>query len=233
MAEPSALLLETLLKLANDGTTVLIISGRPKKFFLRFFPALSYRCVAEYGAFFWSHRAQKWEERLSENDFKEARASTLAIMKAFTSNIPGFLLRRRNVPLFSITARRIPTWHGSRRLSFERSWSKSSPDRCLTLRWERGPWKYGLSYVRKVRHFDWYLAQGKDSYDHLVTIGDERTDEEMYGIQSASNTSVYVGANDSRAKYKVQDVDQLTLFLDALSRRRAVPERGTEAEKYA
>jgi trehalose 6-phosphate synthase/phosphatase len=49
-----------------------------------------------------------------------------------------------------------------------------------------------------------------------VAAGDDRTDEDMFAALDESGAAVHVGEKETRAQFKVPDVDGLRVLLRAL-----------------
>ena len=220
LAQPSADLLGMLRSLAETpGTDVHVVTGRSPELIERWLGALPVSLYAEHGA--WSRPAgsQTWVGRvLPESTWREP---ALRMLHDYARNTPGALVEEKRLGV---------AWHyrwadpeigdlRSRELRSQLTDMLSNTgaeilhgDRVIEVR------PTGMSKALVVESV--LLSAGPGAV--LVALGDDRTDEEMFGAIPPDAVSVHLGAGSSRARYRLSTVAAARDLLANLTRRRAV-----------
>lgn len=209
-AKPTKELYETLDKINNDPKTDLIlITGRDKYTFNKWFGHKDYKLIAEHGAWF-KDQGKDWImlEALTNNWFE----SILPVLENFMDRTPGSLIEEKAYSL---------TWHyrnmdpdlGKIRASQLISTLKGlivnhnleimEGDKVIEVK---------VSGVNKGRSANKMLL-GKE-YSFIFAIGDDVTDEYMFEELPEQTYTVKVGLKKTIANYYVDGTNQVKQLLE-------------------
>ncbi|MCC6238183.1 MAG: bifunctional alpha,alpha-trehalose-phosphate synthase (UDP-forming)/trehalose-phosphatase [Dehalococcoidia bacterium] len=220
LAQPSAGLLEMLRTLVETrGTEVHVATGRSPELIERWLGHLPVSLYAEHGA--WSRPAGSltWVGRpLAESTWREP---ALRMLHDYAKNTPGALVEEKRLGV---------AWHyrwadpeigalRSRELRSQLTDLLSNTgaeilhgDRVIEVR------PAGISKALVVESVLLNARPGA----LMVALGDDRTDEEMFGALPPGAVSVHLGSGPSRARYRLSTVAAARELLADLTRRRAV-----------
>lgn len=206
-AKPGKELIELISNLAAvSGNQIVIISGRDKQTLEAWFGNLPIGIVAEHGAWI---KEDTWEilEPLS-NDWKKEIYPTLEL---YMDRTPGSFIEEKDYSL---------VWH-YRKTSSELSAMRV---RELTDELVLGTANLNLqilhgdkvvevknSGINKGRTALYWLE--KDTWDFVIAIGDDRTDEDMFLVLPERCYSVKVGLSSTAARYNVKSQNEVILLL--------------------
>jgi trehalose 6-phosphate synthase/phosphatase len=213
-AIPTERLLDVLAKLiAKTQTKVMIISGRGYQEIDRLLGHLPIDIIAEHGAMM--KKKGVWKKQIIDNG--SWRNKILLIVNRITLTCPNSFVEEKQ---FSIS------WH-YRNADSELGYSNS---RALIYILETAIHEYKLKMLdgNKVieimtNKFGKGIAVknivGKNKYDYILAIGDDKTDEEMFEYLShnAYAHTVKVGEGSTYAKYKLNKVKNVIPLLEQLS----------------
>ena len=212
-AKPTQELYDTLDTINNDPKTDLVlITGRDKFTFNKWFGHKNYKLIAEHGAWF-KDRNKDWVmlEALTNNWF----GFILPILENFMDRTPGSLIEEKAYSL---------TWHyrnmdpdlGKRRASqlistlegliANHNLEIMEGDKVIEVK---------LSGVNKGRSANKMLL-GK-TYDFIFAIGDDVTDEYMFEELPEETYTVKVGLKKTVANYYVDGTNQVKQLLESFS----------------
>lgn len=214
-ATPSLKLRWTLRKLAKQpNTQVAIVSGRPRKALQRWFRGIPVLLAAEHGA--WKRYDGKWSH--TDTDFKEVKGRIREILAQYASRTAGAEVEEKDYAM---------VWHYrnvAHELAFVRSLELMRElEAILTddeVQIHRGN---KIIEVKPNNVSKGYVAADLEaSYpsDFILCAGDDYTDEDMFKAISKDAISIKVGPGDTRAKYQISDVAQMTALLEDLSRQK-------------
>jgi trehalose 6-phosphate synthase/phosphatase len=200
-----------LAKLAEEPkNTIAIISGRPKVDMDRWLGALGIGLAAEHGGYI----KQKNVWRCTADNSHDWKQTIIAIMQYYAASTPGAFVEEKNLVL---------AWH------YRTSPPYLAQKNLVVLKRVLLPYlrQYGLQFfdgkkvlevkspnVNKavaVRH--WFNT----SYDFVMVIGDDYTDEDMFSAVPARSYTIKVGAGKTAAKFRVKNVAAVTEILEKLN----------------
>lgn len=209
-AKPTKELYETLDKINNDPKTDLVlITGRDKSTFNKWFGHKNYKLIAEHGAWF-KDRAKDWVmlEALTNNWFE----AILPILENFMDRTPGSLIEEKAYSL---------AWHYR---NMDPDLGKRSASQLIStleglianhnLEILEGDKviEVKVSGVNKGRSANKMLL-GK-TYDFIFAIGDDVTDEYMFEELPKETYTVKVGLKKTAANYYVHGTNQVKQLLE-------------------
>lgn len=199
-------LLETLLK--DHKNKVVIISGRDKQTLSSWFPLHKLAMMAEHGAWIKTNGASWQTIKPLTNTWKDELRSLLI---RFTDRVPGSAVEEKEYSL---------TWHyraAEVQLSLEMAKELVSELMALTANLD-------VSIIQgnkviEVKNSGVNKGSGalyfinKNTYDFILAIGDDETDEDMFAVLPEYACSIKVGLIPTRAKYSLKDQAEVIPFL--------------------
>jgi trehalose 6-phosphate synthase/phosphatase len=212
-ATPSKKLLASLLKLnGSPNTKLVVISGRAYQDIDGFVGHLPIDIVAEHGAMI--RENEVWRELIPDNEDWKKKVSP--VMLGIASKCAGTFMEEKRFSL---------AWH----------YRNADPDAGFTAsRILIGELKAVIPGLQlkitdgnkvvevKKRNIDkgkgtLYLLQ-KDDYDFILSIGDDKTDEDMFEVleHNPRAYTIKVGPGDTLAKYRLENVQNVIVLLNEL-----------------
>lgn len=209
-AKPDEMLYGVLKKLSTDpDNTLVIISGRDKETLDRWFgPDWNIHFVAEHGVWL-RDPGEDWHmmEQIN-NDWKE---SVEPLLEYYVDQTPRSFIEHKNFSL---------VWHyrnSDPDLGNQRAWELKDELRTLTsnlnLEIMDGDKvleiKYsGINKGRAAKH-----KLGDHSYDFILAVGDDWTDEFTFEAMPESAYTIKVGTKTTKASYYIDSVDMVREML--------------------
>ncbi|MFD1140646.1 bifunctional alpha,alpha-trehalose-phosphate synthase (UDP-forming)/trehalose-phosphatase [Larkinella insperata] len=213
LAAPSAAVLETLDKLARlPENKVVIISGRDRPTLENWLGGLPIDLVAEHGAC----QRQNGNWHVNSGDETRWKASVRPYLEEIVNRCTGSFIEEKATTL---------AWHyrnADEHIGFERS-----RELLFTLN-QLLP--HGLrildgNKVVEIKSADWdkgKLAErlmAEKPYDFVLAVGDDQTDEDMLAVLTENHHyPVKVGKGTTTAAFRVADVSQVLVLLNAFVR---------------
>lgn len=213
-ALPSKELLRTLKELAGKPRTkVVIITGRAWEDMDTFVGSLPIGIIAEHGAMLKENG--RWQEQ--SGDDRGWKKYILPILNEASAECPGSFVEEKHFSL---------TWHYRN----AESESGDTHSRELIRILESIIPSYNLKILdgnKVVEIMNKEIGKGKavknlveqNNYDYILSIGDDKTDEEMFEffLHSSNAVTVKVGNGNTFAKYKLDNVNNVISLLEQLS----------------
>jgi len=203
-AKPDETLYSILKELSNDnGNTLVIISGRDKETLSRWFdPAWDIHFVAEHGVWLREPGGEWHMMEQIDNDWKE---SVQPLLEYYVDQTPRTFIEHKNFSL---------VWHYRKAdpdLGLQRAWELKDELRTLTsnlnLEIMDGDKvleiKYsGINKGRAALH-----KMGDNSYDFILAVGDDWTDEFTFDVMPEESYTIKVGTKTTKASYYIENVE--------------------------
>lgn len=209
-AFPSPELLELLRALARDSrNTVVVSSGRDRSTIEQWLGGLGIGLAAEHGAFFKENgiwhgcaREMHWEEGL------------LGILEHFTDKTPRSRLETKTTSLVW-HFREVDPWladlRGTQLIN-----ALIAPGARLGLQIMRGNKIVEIKSSDFTKGTEIKRLLEKESYDFILAIGDDTTDDDMFAALPPEAVSIKVGQFSAGAKYCIPYQSQVLPFLTGL-----------------
>jgi len=211
-AIPSEKLLDILIKLIEKPQTkVIIISGRGHQDIDKLLGHLPIDIIAEHGAMIKENG--KWKKQSIDNGLW--KNAVLPLLNRTTLTCPKSFVEEK---LFSLT------WH------YRNAESGYVHSRELICILEDLIHSYNLKILdgnKGLEVMSEKIGKGiaveklleQNNYDYILSIGDDKTDEEMFEslLHNANAVTVKVGKGSTSAKYKLDKVNDVISFLGRLS----------------
>ncbi len=197
---------------AKENTELVIISGRDRDTFTRWFKNKNFNLITEHGV--WLKKiSEEWKFLLQINsDWKSKIIHTL---EYYVDRTPGSFIEEKNYSL---------VWH------YRKTDSELGQMRAIELKDELSNLtsnddleimegnkvieikNRGVNKGQAAMQF----MQGNE-YDFIVGIGDDWTDEYLFGVLPADAISIKVGIGKTGAKYHLADYREVRDFLKHLT----------------
>ena len=210
LAVPDMKLLSLTERLAAVADVV-IISGRNRDFLDKWFSHLDLIIVAEHGAFI-RYAGGEWDSSLDQDDGWKERIRPL--MDSFTNKCKGSFVEEKRVSL---------SWH------YRNADEDLSALRSIELKneLEESIFNMPLQVIDghkvvevKMAGYNKGTAAKKltalESYDFILAIGDDKTDEELFQALPDHAISLKVGKGPTRAKYNFLKQSEVIAFVRRL-----------------
>lgn len=211
-AGPTKELIHLLHLLIQKNNHVAIISGRDKETLQNWFENLSISLVAEHGAFFKLFNTN-W--KLYQNNIDTSwKNAILNILKLYSDRLPGAFIEEKT---FSIVfhyrntdpetqAMIIPELNGHlQNFISNTKLVVNKGSKILEIK----PANIGKNCVAEI--FD------LRSYDFILAIGDDYTDEDMFKVLPHEAITIKVGEISTLAKYNIKSPQQVIKLLEKLA----------------
>lgn len=212
-AIPSEDLLDLLSKTSDvPDNHLVIITGRKRDDIERLTGNIPADIIAEHGAMIRQNR--KW--RVLLEDSTEWKKEVFKLLRKFCDACPNSMIEEKN---YSIA------WHY--RIAEKESGMASS--RALISELEKIASRYNLRIFdgnkvvevigRRInKGFAVQYLLEKRKYDHILVLGDDKTDEEMFKVllENENAYTVKIGEGETLARYRLQDPSRVMILLEYL-----------------
>ena len=211
LASPDEEVLNLLSALSQSrGTSVHLISGRPREVLDAWFGALPIGLHAEHG--YWSRTSHRGSWRAFRRGAPAWKAAILEILDRYTDQTPGSLIEEKTAAL---------TWH----------YRMADPELAARIRTEllielrealRGVQAQVLEghKIVEIRTAGVHkgvvarrLLKAGDGEQAVLAMGDDRTDEDLFAALPPSCFTIHVGAGTTLARHRLPDPQSARAFL--------------------
>lgn len=205
---------DSLLKLLNglsnqNGTELVIISGRPHEFLEQHFAHLNITLVAEHGLFLKKPNAE-WEEKKGvSNEWKEY---LLPVLDTFTDNTPGTFIEHKKNSLVWHYRKTDPELGIARAVELKTVLSSLLPNDLTLLDGNKVLELVPANINKGVVSLDLFNAK---PYDFVLAAGDDVTDENMFTNLPSDTFKVKIGKKKTAAEFYTRNYSS---FLSLLSK---------------
>ncbi len=212
-AMPDKQLYDLLDKLSGkENTEVVIISGRDRDTFDKWFHNKNFHLIAEHGV--WLKKiAGKWDFLLQiNNDWKSKIAPTL---EYYVDRTPGSFIEEKNYSLVWHYRKTDTELGQMRAIELKDELSNLTANDDLEIMEGNKVIEIKNRGVNKGQAAMQFM-QG-NQYDFIVGIGDDWTDEYLFGVIPTDGVSIKVGTGKTGAKYHLADFKEVRGFLKQLT----------------
>lgn len=200
-AKPDQELRELFKKLAAiSNTTVFIISGREKYFLQTELGFLNIGLVAEHGAWIRDF-GQNWK-KLIDWDAIQWKKNIIPILSDAISKIPGIYYEEKDTALVFHFRQISAINEDSVQSFYETLLSKIDKKKYTILQGDQ-ILEIRLKNIHKGLVCNYLLS--KSSFDYILSIGDDNTDEDMFFLLPEGSINIKVGKKESHAKFCLPD----------------------------
>jgi trehalose 6-phosphate synthase/phosphatase len=197
---------------AAEGNEVVLISGRDKAIMERWFGELGISIVSDHGVWF-KEKGSDWHMREQlKVDWKQ---SIRPILERQSDRTPGAILEEKEYSLAWHYRLADPELAALRLTELREALMELTANLDLSVLEGDKVLEVKNTIVNKGRAASVWLA-GR-SWDFILAVGDDRTDEDMFAILPDTAYSIKVGSGISKAKYSVNSVDEVRALLKVLA----------------
>ncbi|WP_417871433.1 bifunctional alpha,alpha-trehalose-phosphate synthase (UDP-forming)/trehalose-phosphatase [Winogradskyella sp.] len=209
-AEPDEALFRLLDKL-HEKTTLVLISGRDKDTFQRWFGHKPYNLVTDHGV--WLYKNKEWNtlERIKTDWMQNIRP----ILETFVDRTPGTFIETKNYSLAWHYRKADPELAKIRTIELNTVLTSMVANNGLSILKGNKVIEIKSSNVNKGRVVSRLLTQ--DNYDFVSIFGDDWTDEYMFEEAPESAYTIKVGYTKTKAKYQIQGTEKVRELLEKLA----------------
>ena len=212
LAIPNHNLIKILDSLSNvDGMDIAIVSGRNKQFLDDNLGKLNISIIAEHGHFF--KKSNKNWINLGNID-KVFLNDIYAIFQSFSDRTPGTFTERKESGLVWHYRKTDPELASERVVEIETVLNSLLTDQFQILNLDK-------AIEVTSRKFDKGSAINEltknKKYDHIVCIGDDITDENMFKNLDENSTTIKVGIKKTHARFYIDDPHGVVSLLDDIN----------------
>jgi trehalose 6-phosphate synthase/phosphatase len=211
-AKPTAELYELLDRLnALPNTEVVLISGRDRETFEKWFSHKNYTLITDHGV--WICKDQNWQalERLKTEWMKSIRP----ILDTFVDRTPGTFIEPKTYSLAWHYRTADPELAQTRTIELNTVLTSMVANNDLSVLEGNKVIEIKSSNVNKGRAVNRVLV--RDNYDFVLVIGDDWTDEYMFEEAPDFAHTIKVGYNRTKAKYQIKDSKKVLELLTRIS----------------
>jgi len=201
-------LLDSLQK--KENTTVVLISGRDRETFQKWFGHKNYTLVTDHGV--WLYQNNEWIEleRLKTDWMQNIRP----ILETFVDRTPGTFIETKNYSLAWHYRTADPELALRRTIELNTVLTSMVSNNDLSILKGNKVIEIKSSNVNKGRAVSRLLMQ--EEYDFITVIGDDWTDEYMFEEVPEWAYSIKVGIAKTKAKYMIKDTGKVRQLLKRL-----------------
>lgn len=212
LAVPSADLLRLLLQLAEHPANILVlISGRDRRTLNEWFGQLPVTLVAEHGSWI-RERGTDW--RMLKQQTSGWKVQILPILQLYADRLPGAMVEEKDYAV---------AWHyrsadpeQAQRLAGELFDHLVTFTANIEIQVLRG---HKVIEVKTAGITKGTAAQyiiEHERPDFILAIGDDWTDEDLFGVLPTEAYSIRVGIANTRARFNLKTTREVSRLLDAL-----------------
>ena len=195
---------------AHENTTVVLISGRDKETFQRWFEHKNYNLVTDHGV--WLYQDKEWIEleRLKTDWMQNIRP----ILETFVDRTPGTFIETKNYSLAWHYRTADPELASRRTIELNTVLTSMVSNNDLSILLGNKVIEIKSSNVNKGRAVSRLLLQ--EEYDFITVIGDDWTDEYMFEEVPEWAYSIKVGIAKTKARFKIKGTSKVRELLNKL-----------------
>lgn len=208
-AEPDEALFNLLDKLQEKSTLVLI-SGRDRDTFQRWFGHKPYNLVTDHGVWLYKNKEWKALERLKTDWMQNIRP----ILETFVDRTPGTFIETKNYSLAWHYRKADPELAKIRTIELNTVLTSMVANNGLSILKGNKVIEIKSSNVNKGRVVNHLLTQ--QDYNFVSVIGDDWTDEYMFEEAPDWAYTIKVGFTKTKAKFQIQDTEKVRELLQQL-----------------
>ncbi|CAN5550687.1 bifunctional alpha,alpha-trehalose-phosphate synthase (UDP-forming)/trehalose-phosphatase [soil metagenome] len=210
-AKPTAEIRSLIERIAQHShVTLTIISGRAREDLAAWFETPASGLIAEHGATFRRAGSSEWEDRDRDVNYSW-KEEIRHLLRLYEQSTPGSFLEEKRTSLvwhYRKTDPEFGTWKANQLAHELGTMMANEP---VKIRQGRKIVEVTAAEISKggaVRRL-----MHEQNYDLVLCAGDDQTDESMFEIEGPNVLSIKVGAEPSRAHYRLRDPAAFRAFL--------------------
>lgn len=195
---------------ADNKNNLVLISGRDKETFKKWFKNKTYNLVTDHGV--WLRHSNDWVEL--ERLKTDWMTRLLPILETFVDRTPGTFIERKNYSLAWHYRTADPELAQIRTTELKTVVTSMIANNDLSLLEGNKVMEIKSSNVNKGRATNKLLME--TDYDFVMIFGDDWTDEYMFEEAPSDAYTVKVGYKKTKARYQIKSPIQVRAFLKEL-----------------
>ncbi|MDA3819810.1 MAG: bifunctional alpha,alpha-trehalose-phosphate synthase (UDP-forming)/trehalose-phosphatase [Candidatus Delongbacteria bacterium] len=199
---------------SDPKNEVVIVSGRDKNTIDNWFGNRKFKLVAEHGS--WLYKNNKWQRFREMND--EWKEIFEPIFQWYVDRTPGSLYEEKDYSLTWHYPNSDPELGKNRSIELKDEITSLIANHDLEIMEGKKVIELKSSGINKGQAALYYLAD--NSYDFIMAIGDDWTDEYIFHELPKSAYTIRVGSINTEARYFIDGVDAVRDFLKELSKQK-------------
>ena len=197
---------------ADSKNTVTIISGRDRKTLYKWFKDFNVNLIAEHGV--WMRKINEdWKMPFRVND--KWMPNIRSILESFVDRTPGTFIEAKNFSLVWHYRKAEPEQGDKRAYELKDELTNLVGNLNLEIMEGNKVIEVKNGGVNKGSAALQFLTN--QNFEFIMAIGDDWTDEFMFRELPGEAITIKVGSKRTNAKYKLDTVEMVRLFLDKLS----------------
>jgi len=213
-AAPPVRVLRLLERLAKvRGNDVFLVSGRRREEIDAWFASLPIHCVAEHGAWHRPRDAKEWQRSAPTDVAWKDRLRP--VFEVHAARLPGSFVEEKDASIAWHYRNAEPDVAPDAAKEFFDTLSSVTANTDLSVLSGNRVLEVKSSRVGKGAYFATRLAA--DSWDFILAIGDDATDEELFAVLPPDAFSIRVGSRDSRARFVAESHEDVLSLLEGLA----------------
>lgn len=214
-ANPDEELYSILDLLANETNThVVLVTGRGKTIFDKWFASKNYTLIAEHGVWI-KEPSKKWENQAKNTPINEWKKLILPVVEFYTDRTPASLIEEKTHAISWHYRNTDPDLGISRAVELKEELSNLILNQELEIIEGNKVIEIKSSVFNKGKSAAKFLS--KNQYDFILAIGDDYTDEYLYEGMPKSAFTIKTGINKTFAKYNLESFKEVRNLLKTLS----------------
>jgi len=195
----------------KENTTVVLISGRDRETFQKWFGHKHYTLVTDHGV--WLYQDKEWIEleRLKTDWMENIRP----ILETFVDRTPGTFIETKNYSLAWHYRTADPELATRRTIELNTVLTSMVSNNDLSILMGNKVIEIKSSNVNKGRAVSRLLLQ--EDYDFITVIGDDWTDEYMFEEVPDWAYSIKVGFAKTKARFRIKNTDSVRQILKRIN----------------
>ncbi|NNK83822.1 MAG: trehalose-phosphatase, partial [Flavobacteriaceae bacterium] len=194
----------------HEKCTLVLISGRDRDTFQRWFGHKTYNLVTDHGV--WLYQNEEWTEleRL-KTDWMQ---SIQPILESFVDSTPGTFIETKNYSLAWHYRTADPELAKIRTMELNTVLTSMVENNSLSILQGNKVIEIKSSNVNKGRVTSRLLME--ENYDFVTIIGDDWTDEFMFEEAPDWAYTIKVGFTNTKARFQIKNPEKVRLLLQKL-----------------
>lgn len=202
--------LKQILQDVSRYATVVLLSGRDHHIMEEWFGELDVQLIAEHGV--WHKREGIWKK---EKNFSSSwKSEIMPLMQQVVENTPGSFIEEKPFSLV-FHYRRCDSWQSEIRApQLINSLKTVCQKNNLSILDGNKVVEVRVAGIDKgSAAYEWL---SKEKWDFIMAIGDDRTDEDMFGVMPEQAHTIKVGIQNSIAKWRIRNSGRVRELLQHL-----------------
>ncbi len=200
---------------SNKKIKLVVLSGRKSDFLEKQFQYLNIELGAEHGAQYFDPHKKHWNNLVSFNT-EEWYGTANHIMEDFTARVPKSFIEKKEFAIVWHYRLSPPAFASQQAIALKETLETALSNLPITIDQGKKMIEVKSVEANKGAFTHWYLKT-KHISPHLLALGDDRTDEDLFEIvQENDGLTIKIGSGMSQADYRLASQKSVLYFLEKL-----------------